>query len=320
MHRNALETAARLILSDYSRRDLILTLVQILNDSEEDLQRLMKNKRVPVDLVRRVRNNSEIKNNGSGFHYAISACKQVRRMLDELVLSKRQQEESEIIEQSKILGGRRAKQRVKVQECWNSNESQKYKLLVKSEVEKWNSDGFPFTTPVFRKPTQEFAASTENITGQGYWFDIDTERQDEVIFFVKTPPGILNKERCSSSPYRSQTIRFRFLNWFPRRAKHAQRKAEEARQAGNLGRAQQLEFRAAFFLDMDEQLKNTITLHHAVRELGKLKSRKGCHINRITELEESISKISIVGPASSQMSTNGILASIAARATLGPNI
>jgi hypothetical protein len=291
MHRNALETAARLILANHSRRDLIQTLVQILNESEEDLHRLMKNKRVPVDLVRRVRNNSETKNNGSGFHYALSACKQVRRILDELVLSKKQQEESETTEQnqSKVFGGRRAKQRIKVQECWNSNKAQKYKLLVKSEVSKWYINGFSFTIPVFRKSTQEFAASTENSTGQGYWFDIDTERQDEVVFYIKTPPGILNRDKCSRSPYRNQTIRFRFLNWFPRKAKRAQEKAKEARRAGDLGRAQQLEFRAAVFLDMDEQLKNTIALHQAVRKLVTLKSRKENYLERITSLKESIS-------------------------------
>jgi hypothetical protein len=208
-------------------------------------------------------------------------------------LSRMQQEEPKKTEepQSKILGGRRTKQRAKVKDCLNSDDTQKCKSLVQSEITKWNTDGFPFTTPVFRKPTQEFAASAENATGQGYWFELDNEQADEVVFYVKTPPGILNKERCSGSPYRSQTIRFRFLNWFPRKAKRAQVKAKEARQAGDLARAQQLEFRAAMFLDMNEQLKNTIALHHAVRKLTALKSRKEQHTERITELDESISKL-----------------------------
>jgi hypothetical protein len=88
MHRNALEAAARIILADHTRRGLVKTLVRILVESENDLNRLMKNKRIPADLVRRVRDQSETKRNGSGFHYALSACKQVRRVLDELVLSK----------------------------------------------------------------------------------------------------------------------------------------------------------------------------------------------------------------------------------------
>jgi transposase len=290
MHRNAQETAARLILADHSRRDLVRTLLNILNDSQEDIDRLLKNKRVPADLVRRVRDNSEAKKNGSGFHYALSACKQVRRVLDELILAKLKELNQEI-ELPYMPRSSRGRQRAKVQKFWKSSDSVIIKPLVYSEIDQWRDNGFPFTTPEFRASTQDFSASTENATGQGYWFRLDTERPDEIIIYVKTPPGVLNNDNVGSSPYRSRTVRFRFLNWLPRKARKAQEKSEEARKAGNLTRAQQLDFRAELFLDMNQQLMNTIALHHSMREVAILKSRKEFDIERIKELERKIGEL-----------------------------
>jgi transposase len=290
LHRNAQETAARLILADHSRRELVRTLLINLNESQEDIDRLLKNKRVPADLVRRVRDNSEVKRNGSGFHYALSACKQVRRVLDELILSKLKELNLEL-ELSYIPRSARGKQRAKVQKFWKSSDSVTIKSSVYSEIDQWNNNGFPFTTPIFRASTQDFSASTENVTGQGYWLRMDPERPDEIIIYVKTPPGVLNTEDVGCSPYRSRTVRFRFLNWFPRKAKIAEKKAEEARQVGDRARAQQLDFRAALFRDMNKQLMNTITLHHSVRELSKLKVRKVHDIERIDKLEKKIGNL-----------------------------
>lgn len=290
MHRNAQETAARLILADHSRRDLVRTLLTILNDSQEDIDRLLKNKRVPADLVRQVRDNSKAKKNGSGFHYALSACKQVRRVLDELILSKLKESNQEI-ELPYLPRSARGRQRAKVQKFLKSTESVTIMQLVYSEIDNWHKNGFPFTIPEFRASTQDFSASTENATGQGYWFRMDPERPDEIIIYVKTPPGVLNTDKVGNSPYRNRTVRFRFLNWLPQKSKIAKEKAEEARQAGNHSRAQQLDYRAARFLDMNEQLMNTIILHHSVRELSSLKSHKKPDIERIKEFERKIGEL-----------------------------
>jgi transposase len=290
MHRNAQETAARLILADHSRRNLVRALLSIFSESQKDIERVLKNNRIPADLVRRVRDNSEIKKNGSGFHYALSACKQVRRVLDEFILSKLK-DLNQDIELSYEPRSYRGRQRAKVRKFWKSNELEEVKKAVYSEIAQWHNEGFPLTTPVFKATTQDFTASTENATGQGYWFRLDPERPDQIIIYIKTPPGILNDERIGRSPYRSRTIRFRFLNWFTRKASRAKEKAEEARIEGNLARSQQLEFRAARFLDMKEQLMNTIALHHSMRELSKLKSRKELNLERIAELEKKIGEL-----------------------------
>jgi transposase len=311
MHRNALEAAARIILADHTRRGLVRTLVRILVESENDLNRLMKNKRVPADLIRRVRDQSETKRNGSGFHYALSACKQVRRVLDELVLSKipkppveKQASVSttgtdsslpndQAPRKQRIHGGRRGRQRVKVRELWKdkSKTSESIIDLIRSEVTHWNEQGFPFMTPVFRATTEDFSASTENTTGQGYWFRFDPEHPEEIIVYIKTPPGLHNNECDPDSPYKSHSLRFRFLNWFPRKVMRAKIKAVEARTQGDYSRARQLEFRAAVFADMSEQLMNTIALHHVARELTNLKSRKDLDTERIVELEKQLKEL-----------------------------
>jgi len=333
MHRNALEAAARIILADHTRRGLVRTLVRILVESENDLNRLMKNKRVPADLIRRVRDQSETKRNGSSFYYALSACKQVRRVLDELVLSKipkpsveRQAPVStegtdsslpndQAPRKQRIREGRRARQRAKVRKSWKdkSKNSESIKDLIRSEVSRWSKEGFPFTIPVFRATTEDFSASTENTTGQGYWVRSDPERPDEIILYIKTPPGLQSAECDPDSPYRSQTLRFRFLNWFPRKAKRAQKKAEKARAAGNISRAEQLTFRAAVFTDMSEQLMNTIALHHVARELTNLKARKDLDTESIVELEEKLKKLRISrrsAPPRLQLRGNRVILSI----------
>ncbi|MDF1538368.1 MAG: hypothetical protein P1Q69_05655, partial [Candidatus Thorarchaeota archaeon] len=74
LHRNALETAARIIFGDYTRRRLINSLLDILVSDDTQLLRLMKNKRIPSDIIRRVKDTVEKKSDGS-YHYALSACR-----------------------------------------------------------------------------------------------------------------------------------------------------------------------------------------------------------------------------------------------------
>ncbi len=279
MYRNVLETAARIIHADHTRRKLVNALLTILIDDRDQLRRLMALKRIPADLVRKVRESGG-KKSGSYYHYALAACRQVRRTLD-----------IHLLEELDIKSSFRRSQRARVRERLHSVDSVKTLDLLFAEVQNWVSSGFPFATPVFKQTTMEFAASTENTTGQGYWFEEDPDREDEIILFIKTPPGITGHERVPDSPYRSQTIRFRFLDWLPRKAARARRKAREARTQGNDRRAVELEYRAERFEDMSKQLRNTIRLQHLTRELTSLKSRKTLDEKRITELKEEVKRL-----------------------------
>ena len=143
----------------------------------------------------------------------------------------------------------------------------------------------------FQKNTVDFAASTENTTGQGYWFQLDPKREDEVILYIKTPPGILGHEIDTPSPYKSQTVRLRFLDWFPQKARRARRKAQEARGQGKQQRAIQLDYRAARFEDMSQQLENTIKLQQFTRELAKERAQPIKNEVRIQDLKTIIHEL-----------------------------
>ncbi len=256
MHRNALETSARIIYAQYTRRKLVNSLLDILSSDDQQLLRLMKNRRVPSSLVRRVKDTIEKRSNGS-FHYALSACRQVRSVL-----------RNEYRKDNPLKGEERRKT---IRELLDEESSDRVRteLFLIEKVAEWKRDGFPFINPTFQKNTVDFAASTENTTGQGYWFMPDPEREDEVIVYIKTLPGIKSHELDTKSPYKSQTIRLRFLNWLPRKAARARRKAEEAKRLGHLQRVLQLEHRAARFEDMNKQLNNTMKLHRFTRELAR---------------------------------------------------
>ncbi len=254
LYRNALETAARIIYATYTRRSLVNSLLNILASDEKQLLRLMTNKRIPSDLIRKVKDTIQKKSNGS-YHYALSACRQVRRVLRNKVREENPLEEGERRKSTRELLETKSPDRLRTQ------------TLIIDQVEEWSKTGFPFVTPTFKKDTVDFAASTENTTGQGYWFRQDSERDDEIILYIKTPPGIVGHELDTPSPYKSQTVRLRFLNWFPKKAKRARRKAKEARAKGQIQRAIQLEYRAARFEDMSQQLENTIRLQKLSREL-----------------------------------------------------
>ncbi|MDF1538367.1 MAG: transposase [Candidatus Thorarchaeota archaeon] len=173
----------------------------------------------------------------------------------------------------------------------DSQEKVQIQTLIIDQVKEWKKEGFPFITPTFQKNTVDYAASTENTTGQGYWFQVDPEREDEIILYVKTPPGILGHDLDTDSPYKSQTVRLRFLNWFPRKARRAGNKAQEARVQGKQHRAIQLEYRASHFEDMSQQLENTIKLQRFTRELAKERAQPEKNEVRINDLKTMIHQL-----------------------------
>jgi len=272
LHRNALETAARIVYTNYTRRRLVNSLLDILATDDTQLLRLMTNRRIPSDLIRRVKDTVEKKSNGS-YHYALSACRQVRSVLRNKVREVNPLKEGEKRKTTIELLRKKSPDRFQTQ------------VLITDQVEDWKKTGFPFTVPTFQKDTMDFAASTENATGQGYWFQQDSEREDEIILYIKTPPGIVGHELDTPSPYKSQTVRLRFLNWFPRKAKRAKRKAHESRTKGHTHRAMQLEYRAARFEDMSQQLINTIQLHRFTRELARERAQPEKNEVRISDLK-----------------------------------
>lgn len=275
LHRNALETAARIIYSQYTRRRLTMSLLDILSFDEKILMRLMTNRRIPPDLARKTKDTIEKKTQGS-YHYSLSICRQVKSVL-----------EREVFEAIPLKEGERRKSVRELLRKGSPDKTQTETLIV-DKVKEWKQIGFPFITPTFQKNILDFSASTENITGQGYWFEVDPERENEVVLYIKIPPGIAGHEPDTSSPYKSQTVRLRFLNWFPSRAERAKRKAQTARIQGHIQRAIQLEYRAACFEDMSQQLINTIQLHRFTRELANERAKLEKNETRINELKTII--------------------------------
>jgi hypothetical protein len=275
LHRNALETAARIILANHTRRRLVNSLLDILTSDDEQLMRLMKNRRIPSDIIRRVKNTIEKNSNGS-YHYALSACRQVRSVLRSKVREAYPPEEGERRRSTRELLDEKSPDRLRTH------------TMIIEQVKEWKTKGFPFINPTFQKHTMDFAASTENTTGQGYWFQQDPERENETILYIKTPPGIVGHEQDTPSPYKSQTLRLRFLNWFPRKTERARRKAQEARAQGHIQRAMQLDYRAACFEDMSAQLENTIELQRLTRELARERAQPEKDEIRIHDLKKIV--------------------------------
>ncbi len=154
----------------------------------------------------------------------------------------------------------------------------------------WMKNGYPFTTPQLKSYSLDFSASTENSIGQGYWFSLDEERENEILLNLKLPPGIDGKDH-ETSPYKSKTLSFRFLDWLPRAVAHDRRKAAEARQNGDNHRVEQLNFRAAKFEDMHQQFMNTIQFQHNAHRLNRLKQRKGSNPKEIIRLQAEVKKL-----------------------------
>jgi len=265
LHRNALEHAGRTLMADWSRRQLFNTAIAFLHGSKDDVLRLLRSKHIPSDLIRRVRDQcAAVRNTGSGYHYALGVLRQLRLAID-----------SHILDTLGVKINWRGRQRKKVASLLakGSLDFQNVQRLVKRKIKSWAKDGYPFAIPQLRSYSLDFSASTENSTSQGYWFSLDPERENEVLLHLKLPPGIDGREQIDS-PYKSKTLTFRFLDWLPRAATEDTVKANRAKKISHLNRVEQLRFRAAKFLDMHEQLMNTIQFQHVTHQLSRLKHKK----------------------------------------------
>ncbi len=282
LHRNALEHAGRTLLADYTRRALFNSAITVLVESSGDSLKLLRRKRIPADLIRRVRDSCvAVKNNGSGYHYTLGVLRQVRLALDRFILDN--------------LGLKirwRGRQRKKVSSLLkdDSPDFGSIKTLVETEIHGWKRKGYPFTVPQLRRYSLDFSASTENSPGQGYWFTLDSERENEVMLHLKLPPGI-DGTHPDASPYRSKTLTFRFLDWLPRAASDDSEKARKTEESGNYPRAERLRFRAGKFEDMHQQLKVTIELQHLTHRVSKLRQRRVCDEEETAGLEKRIKEL-----------------------------
>ncbi len=282
LHRNALEHAGRILLADYTRRALFTSAINVLADSSDDVLKLLRRKRIPADLIRRFRDSCDaVKNNGSGYHYALGVLRQVRLALDRLVLDK-----------MGLKIGWRGRQRRKVADLLKDNSPDyiQVKTLVEKELRKWKSNGYPFTVPQLRSYSLDFSASTENSTGQGYWFTLDPKRENEVLLHLKLPPGI-DGTHPDASPYRSKTLTFRFLDWLPRAVSEDSVKAQRAVEMENFPRSERLRFRAAKFEDMHQQFRNTIELHHLTHRLTGIRRKRESDGDETSILENKVKEL-----------------------------
>jgi transposase len=277
LHRNVLEQSGRMLLADWSRRDLFTSALKILDASSDDTLTLLKRKHIPSYLIRKVRDSCEsTKNNGAGYHYAMGVLRQLRFALD-----------THVLDTLNISIGWRSRQRKKIASLLK-NGSPEYQSaidIIELQVKSWTKDGYPFSIPKLRSHSLDFSASTENSTGQGYWFTPDEERENEILLHLKLPPGIDGKE-YKDSPYRSQTLTFRFLDWLPRAASSDRNKAKIARGKGAIHRAERLTFRVAKFEDMHKQLMNTIQFQHTAHELARVRQKKNTDCEEIMRLQE----------------------------------
>lgn len=282
LHRNVLEQTGRMLLADWTRRQLFTSALKVLHASPQDTLVLLRRKRIPSFLIRKVRDSCEsTKNNESGFHYAMGVLRQVRLTIDR-----------HILDTLEIKIGWRARQRKKVALLLKNNSAEHDRLvdMVTKLVKQWVKKGYPFTTPQLRSYSLDFSASTENSTGQGYWFTLDSERLNEILLHLKLPPGIDGRTH-DDSPLREKSLTFRFLDWLPRAATDDKRKAETAKEQGEIHRAESMTFRAAKFEDMHQQLMNTILFQHTAHNLARLKRKKDTNPEEIIKLQEQVKSL-----------------------------
>jgi hypothetical protein len=276
LHRNVLEQASRIVQGDYTRRALVESALSLLYASPVDQIRLLKNRYIPADLIRRVKDLCEgAKNNGTAYYYALAALKQVRKALDEHVLASLGQPLS-----------LRPKQRERISEYLQkgSRECDRVTSMVADRLSSWKSTGFSFTIPQMKKPSLDYSGSTGNSLGQGYWFELDSEKQDEIFLHIKLPASI-DGVCTSDSPYGSHTLTLRFLDWLPRAAAEARAGAQKAKQEERIPPAIQLGFRAAKLEDQHQQLMNTIRIQHSAHSLSRARQRKKPDEEEIARLQ-----------------------------------
>lgn len=281
MYRNALEQAARIILSDWKRRQLMTTTLSVLYRDEGLLLKLLKNKYISSLLVKTIRKECEvIKSNGKSYYYVVSVLKQLRRILDEKILTER----------GEPLRFRKS-QRVRVKK-FLGEDLDSIMAIVRPTVTQWYGDGYPFSVPKMLSFSEDFSAGSENSIGQGYWYSVDRspDRENEILFFLKLPEPLKGAEH-NDSPYRTKTLSFRFLDWLPRAAQKDSKKASRAERDGHHQRAKQLRFRAAKFNDMHQQLMNTIECQHTAYQLKRLKGRKNVDTEEIIRLEARLTEL-----------------------------
>jgi hypothetical protein len=283
LHRNALEHAGRILLTDYTRRTLFISAIGTLSESFDDVLSFLRRKRIPAVLIRRVRSSCKVvKNNGAGYHYSLGVLRQLRLALDRVILDNKG---------LKIGWRGRQRQRVSSLLEMGSPDFQQVRTLIEVEIQKWKDMGYPFAAPQLRGYSLDFSASTENSIGQGYWFTLDSEKENEILLHLKLPPGI-DGTHHSSSPYKGKTLTFRFLDWLPRAVHEDAGKVQQFEDTEDSCRAERLRFRAAKFEDMHQQLTNTIELQHLTYRLRILQQRKSREEttaleSRITELKQA---------------------------------
>ncbi|MHA1883228.1 MAG: zinc ribbon domain-containing protein [Candidatus Thorarchaeota archaeon] len=256
--------------------------MKILCSSQDDTLLLLRRRRIDSGLIRRVRDTCDIvKNNGSGWHYAMGVLRQLRLAIDR-----------HILDSMNLTIGWRGRQRKKVASLLKntSSEFEQVTKMVTSLISDWKKKGYPFTTPQLRRYSLDFSASSGNGTCQGYWFTKDTERENEILLHLKLPPGI-DGITHEESPYKKRALSFRFLNWLPRTAADDRRKSEPAKMNGELHRVKQLQFRAAKFEDMHQQLMNTIQFQHSAHRLSRLKQRKGSSPEEVIKLQIKVKEL-----------------------------
>ncbi|MFX1603304.1 MAG: zinc ribbon domain-containing protein [Promethearchaeota archaeon] len=282
LHRNALEQAGRIILTDWTRRRLITSAIQHLRGSPEDVVSLLGKRRVPSYLIQKVRNScGAVRKNGKGYHYSLGVLRQLRSALDTHILCA-------LDIKIKWRGRQRAKISTLMKE--DTSEQQRIISLASTIIQTWVMNGYPLAAPRLRSYSLDFSASTENTPSQGYWFSVDKERENEILLHIKLPPGI-DGEANERSPYKSKTLTFRFLNWLPRASIGDSKTADTAEDRGDASRAERLRFRAAKFQDMHQQLMNTIEFQHKAYELMKMRNRKSSCPKEAIELEERVNQL-----------------------------
>ena len=281
MYRNILEQAARIIQSNWLRRQLMQTAIEYVSGDRKSLIGLLKNKHISSKMIKEVRAKCEsTKNNGTGYYYTVSVLKQLRKKLDEYILREREEPL-----------GFRGYQRKRVSKYLkDKTDSVGVLTSVDVRLHEFISDGYPFSIPKMLSHTQDFSASTENSPGQGYWYSKDKEKDNEVLFFLKLPEPIGGKE-AEGFPYNTKTLSFRFLDWLPRAVAKDKVKAKAAEKEGKYHRAKKLNFRARKFEDMHQQLMNTIELQHATYQYSRLKSRKEKDTDKVKELQVKITHL-----------------------------
>jgi transposase len=282
LYRNALEHAGRTLLADWTRKQLFNAAIKVLSHSSDDCLRLLRRKRIPSDLIRKVRDVCEsTKNNGAGFHYSLGVLRQLRLALDNFIL-----------EEQGVKITWRGRQRKYVASLLRDSVAEKERILIltANRIKTWMSKGYPFSVPCLRSHSLDFSASTENSPGQGYWFSVDEKRENEILFHIKLPPGI-DGTHHERSPYKGKTLTFRFLDWMPRAAIKDKVKGLRAKDNGDSHRYLRLKFRAAMFEDMHRQLMNTIEIQQLNYKLSKLKLKRSRDTEEIVNLQSKISEL-----------------------------